>query len=239
MPEVASLRRDLVTANRILSHQGVVDGFGHVSVRHPDDPKKFLLARSRSPELVTNGDIREFGLDGEMIKSDGSTAYLERFIHAAIYHRRPDINGVVHSHSEALLPYGITSVPLRPVFHNAARIGKTVPVWDIRDNFGDTDLLVVNLEQGHDLAKKLGNNRLVLMRGHGLTAAAETLYTAVTTAIYAVVNARVQTTALQMGEVNYLSAGEIECALEKAAASAIGHRRIWEYLSKRAGCEDL
>ena len=239
MSDVTSLRQDLVTANRILAHQGVVDGFGHVSVRHPDHPDRFLLARSRSPELVTNDDIREFGLDGEMIISDGSSAYLERFIHAAIYHRRPDVNGVVHSHSEALLPYGITSVPLRPVFHNAARIGKTVPVWDIRNNFGDTDLLVVNLEQGRDLAEKLGNNRLVLMRGHGLTVATETLYTAVTTAIYAVVNARVQTTALQLGEVNYLSAGEIECALEKAAASAIGHRRIWEYLSKRAGCEEL
>ena len=238
-PDLDKLRRDLVVANRILAHQGVVDGFGHVSVRHPNYPDRFLLSRSRSPELVTLDDIKEFDLAGEMIDPDGSSIYLERFIHAAIYELRPDLKGCVHSHAEALLPFGITSVPLKPVFHNASRIGKKVPVWDICDSFGDTDMLVVNMDHGRDLAQTMGDKRLVLMRGHGLTVATESLYTAVTTAIYAVVNARVQTAAMQMGEVKFLSEGEIEAAMGKAKASTIGHERIWEYLSRRAGCEEL
>ncbi|NKB19063.1 MAG: class II aldolase/adducin family protein [Alphaproteobacteria bacterium] len=240
MSELDDLRRDLVIANRILAHQGVVDGFGHVSARHPDNPERFLLSRSRSPELVTLDDIREFDLSGEMIDPDGSTAYLERFIHAAVYELHPEVNGCVHSHSEALLPFGITSVPLRPVFHNASRIGKEVPVWDIADKFGDaTDMLVVNMDHGRDLAETLGDNRLVLMRGHGLTVATEALHTVVTTAIYAMVNARVQTTAMQMGEVKFLSEGELDAAISKAKTATVGHKRIWEYLSRRAGCEDL
>ena len=240
MSELDELRRDLVIGNRILAHQGVVDGYGHVSVRHPENPDRFLLSRSRSPELVTLDDIREFDLSGEMIDPDGSSGYLERFIHAAVYELHPEVNGCVHSHAEALLPFGITSVPLRPVFHNASRIGKDVPVWDIADKFGDaTDMLVVNMDHGRDLAETLGDNRLVLMRGHGLTVATESLHTVVTTAIYAVVNARVQTTAMQMGDVKFLSEGEIDAALHKAKGATIGHKRIWEYLSRRAGCEDL
>jgi ribulose-5-phosphate 4-epimerase/fuculose-1-phosphate aldolase len=240
MSELDELRHDLVVANRILAHQGVVDGFGHVSARHPDNLERFLLSRSRSPELVTLDDIREFDLSGDMIDSDGSSGYLERFIHAAVYELHPEINGVIHSHSEALLPFGITPVPLKPVFHNASRIGKEVPVWDIADKFGDaTDMLVVNMDHGRDLAETLGDNRLVLMRGHGLTVATESLHTVVTTAIYAVVNARVQTTAMQMGEVKFLSEGEIDAAISKAKGATIGHKRIWEYLSRRAGCEDL
>ena len=174
-----------------------------------------------------------------MIDPDGSSGYLERFIHAAVYELHPEVNGVVHSHSEALLPFGITSVPLKPVFHNASRMGKEVPVWDIADKFGDTDMLVVNMDHGRDLAETLGDNRLVLMRGHGLTVATEALHTVVTTAIYAMVNARVQTTAMQMGEVKFLSEGEIDAAISKAKTATIGHKRIWEYLSRRAGCEDL
>lgn len=239
MSELDELRHDLVVANRILAHQGVVDGFGHVSARHPDNPERFLLSRSRSPELVTLDDIREFDLSGDMIDPDGSSSYLERFIHAAVYELHPEVNGVVHSHSEALLPFGITSVPLKPVFHNASRMGKEVPVWDIADKFGDTDMLVVNMDHGRDLAETLGNNRLVLMRGHGLTVATEALHTVVTTAIYAMVNARVQTTAMQMGEIKFLSEGEIDAAISKAKTATIGHKRIWEYLSRRAGCEDL
>ena len=239
MSEIEQLRHDLVIANRILAHEGVVDGFGHVSARHPENPERFLLSRSRSPELVTIEDIREFNLSGEMIDPDGAPSYLERFIHAAVYELHPDVNGCVHSHSEALLPFGITSVPLRPVFHNASRIGKEVPVWDIATRFGDTDMLVVNMDHGRDLAKSLADNRLVLMRGHGLTVATEALHTVVTTAIYAVVNARVQTTAMQMGDVKFLSEGEIDEAIRKAKKSTVGHKRIWEYLSRRAGCEDL
>tara|TARA_Y100001936_G_C16090409_1_gene685649 strand:- start:3110 stop:3829 length:720 start_codon:yes stop_codon:yes gene_type:complete len=237
--ELEELSRDLVIANRILAHQGVVDGYGHVSVRHPDNPERFLLSRSRSPELVERDDIREFDLAGDMIDPDGSSGYLERFIHAAVFELHPEVHGCVHSHAEALLPFGITPVPLKPVFHNASRIGKEVPVWDIRDRFGDTDMLVVNMDHGRDLAETLGDNRLVLMRGHGLTVATESLYTAVTTAIYAVVNARVQSTAMQMGEVTFLSEGEIDAAIGKAKSATLGHKRIWEYLSRRANCEGL
>ena len=239
MSDFEQLRYDLVIANRILAHEGVVDGFGHVSARHPENPERFLLSRSRSPELVTVDDIREYDLSGEMINADGSPSYLERFIHAAVYELHPEVNGCVHSHSEALLPFGITSVPLKPVFHNASRIGKEVPVWDIATMFGDTDMLVVNMDHGRDLAKSLSDNRLVLMRGHGLTVATEALHTVVTTAIYAVVNARVQTTAMQMGDVKFLSEGEIDAAISKAKKATVGHKRIWEYLSRRAGCEDL
>ena len=239
MHGLVELSRDIVIANRILANQGVVDGFGHVSARHPDNPERFLLSRSRSPELVSIDDIREFNLEGEMIDPDGSSPYLERFIHAAVYELHPEINGCVHSHAEDLLPFGITETPLKPVFHNASRIGKTVPVWDISHTFGETDMLVVNMDHGRDLARALGDSRLVLMRGHGLTVATESLYTAVTTAIYAVINARVQTKAMKMGEVKFLSEGEVDAAIAKAKDSTVGHKRIWEYFSRRAGCEEL
>jgi HCOMODA/2-hydroxy-3-carboxy-muconic semialdehyde decarboxylase len=235
MADIEALKQELVTANHILAHEGVVDAYGHVSVRNPDAPERFFLARSRSPELVEMDDILEFGLDGEPVLPVDGEIYLERFIHAAIFEARPDVHSVVHSHAEEIIPYGITNVPLRPVFHVAARMGHSVPVWDIRDNFGDTDMLVVNLDQGRDMAKTLEEKRVVLMRGHGFTVAAESLYLSVFTAIYTRVNARVQSKAMEMGEVNYLSPGEIERAVGKAIGGGIGQRRAWEYLSRRAG----
>lgn len=227
--------RDLVGANRILAHEGVVDAYGHVSVRHPGRPDRFLLSRSRSPELVDIDDVLEFGLDGEPVDPDPPSCYAERYIHAAIYEARPDVNSVVHNHAYELIPFGATGTPLRPIFHTAARIGAEVPVWDIRERFGDTNLLVVNMEQGRDLAAALGDKRLVLMRGHGCAIGAPDLYNAVTTAIYAQVNARLQMQAMQLGAVNYLSPGEIRLMQDNPVARTLGRDRAWEYLKRRAG----
>ena len=239
MANIIPYLRDLVIANRILAHEGVVDAFGHISVRHPEKPDRFFLSRSRSPELVSLDDILEFGLDGEPIDPDGPPCYSERYIHAAIFEARPDVQSVVHNHAYELIPFGVTGTPLRPVFHTASRIGADVPIWDIREKFGDTNLLVVNIEQGRDLANALGDRSLVLMRGHGCAIGAAHLQSAVTTSIYAQVNARLQMQAMQLGDVTYLSPGEIESMTQTDRGTSLGRDRSWEYLRRRAGCEDL
>ena len=234
--------RDLVIANRILGHEGVMDAYGHVSVRHPEKPERFLMSRSRSPELVEQPDILEFGPDGQPVRSGGPEPYGERFIHAAILAARPDVQAVVHSHSEELIPFGITKARLRPVFHVAARMGREVPVWDIRTKFGDhTNLLVTNFDQGRDLAEALGPNRVVLMRGHGCAVAMDSLHSVVLTAVYTQVNARVQMQAMGLGDgaIEYLSDGEIETCGNIQAKGNLGRHRTWEYFRRRAGCEHL
>src|SRR5579871_737580 len=149
MSELEQAFHDLVIANRILAHQGVVDAYGHVSMRHPTNPERFLLSRSRSPELVEERDIMEFTLDGKVIGDDKRPPYLERFIHGSLYEARPDVGAVVHSHAEETLAFGITGVPIRPVIHVAANMGAEVPLWDIAEKFGnDTDLLVRNVDHG-------------------------------------------------------------------------------------------
>jgi len=234
------LLRRIVHANRILAHEGVVDAYGHVSMRHPEKPDRFLMARSRSPELVTVPDILEYGLDGEPIDAGDAPVYLERYIHAGVYEARPDVNAVVHSHADELLPFSVTKVKLRPMIHTAARIGREIPVWDIREKFGDTNLLVINIDQGRDLAKTLGERRMALMRGHGNVVAMPTLQTVVSVAIQAQRNARLQTVAMQMGDVTYLSDGEIDIAGSVVSTDRkIGHDRAWEYYVRRAGCEDV
>jgi ribulose-5-phosphate 4-epimerase/fuculose-1-phosphate aldolase len=239
MSDHDEILRDLVIANRILARENVVDGYGHVSVRHPDKPERFFLARSRSPELVEREDLLEFGPDGEPVSDRTPALYIERFIHAAIFAARPDVTSVIHNHSEELIPFGITGTPLRPVFHTGSRIGAEVPVWDIAERFGDTDMLVRNMDHGHDLAAALGPNRVVLMRGHGATVAMPSLHAAVLTAIYAQVNARLQTTAMLMGEVRYLSPGEMAATHDLAARGTLGANRTWEYYRHRAGCDHM
>ena len=171
MADLKQAYRDLVIANRVLAHQGVVDAYGHVSIRHPEKPDHFLLSRSRSPELVTADDIMEFTLDGKVVGDDKRPPYLERFIHGCLYEARPDVGSVVHSHAEETLAFGITGVPMKPVIHVASSMGPEVPVWDIAEKFGDhTNLLVVNTDQGRDLAKRIGPGRVALMRGHGFAA---------------------------------------------------------------------
>ena len=164
---LAALKEDLVAANRILAHYGVLDAYGHVSVRHPDDPGRFLISRSRAPELVTDGDLMVLDLDGNPGKGDARQPYLERFIHGEIYRSRADVTAIVHSHAPAVIPFTVSSVPLRPIYHMGSFIGRGAPVFDIRTRFGPTDLLVRNHDHGRALAETLGASDVALMRGHG------------------------------------------------------------------------
>jgi len=237
MTILADTIEKLVTANRILAREEVVDGFGHVSVRHPGDPERFLLSRSRSPELVETSDILEYTLDGACIDDKGGMRpYAERFIHGAIYKVRPDVTSVVHHHAYPVVTFTASKVPIRPLMHTTAVIGHEIPLWDIRDKFGpDTNMLVTNMDQGGDLAKKLGNNRMVMMRGHGATAAGATIEDSVISSIYLQIAARQQMEALQLGgEITYLSKGEIDGQISPDVIN-IAFPRIWEYFSRRAG----
>ncbi len=239
MSELDDLLRDLVVANRILSHEDVVDAYGHISVRHPDNPKRFFMSRSRAPELVERHDLIEFDLRGEPV-ADKRQPYLERFIHAAILEARPDVTAVVHALAEDTLPFGLVATPLQPVIHSGSFIGGKVPVWDIRDKFGDTNLLVTNMAQGRDLAKCMGPGNVALMRGHGFAAAARSIIEVVRLSVYLPRNARVQMNATKLGgRPKPLSKGEI-------AARAAGYKphapetwRAWEYWASRAGCADM
>ncbi len=188
----ASLIADLAAASRILAAHGVVDGFGHVSLRHPEAPGRYLMARSVAPALVTPDDIIEYDLDSNPVNANGRSSFLERFIHGEIYKARPDIQSIVHSHSPSVIPFGLVRVPLAAMFHTAAFIAAGVPVFDIREKFGATDMLVGNREKGVALASVLGSKDIVLMRAHGSVACGPTLQTAVFRAVYTEVNARIQ-----------------------------------------------
>jgi len=229
----ADLLRDLVTANRVLAHEGVVDAYGHISVRHPERSDRFFLSGSRSPELVTLDDIIEYDLDCNPIDLRGRTQYTERPIHGAIYRKRPDVISVVHNHAYEVIPFTVAqSIKLKPLLHTAAGIGATIPVWDIRDSFGDTSLMVTTAAHGDDLADRLGANRVVLMRGHGAAVTGISIQNVVHTSVYLKINAQLQTEALRLGgEVVYLSEGEIA----EMQRSAPGHARAWEYWARRAG----
>ncbi|MGO2110805.1 MAG: class II aldolase/adducin family protein, partial [Pseudoclavibacter sp.] len=207
---VAELTRELVIANRILANEGVVDGYGHVSVRHPDTAETFLISRSLGPQYVTDEDIIECDMSGKPV-ADSRPPYLERFIHAAIYEARPEVQCVIHAHTEAVLPYTISETPLQAVVHDASDIGSHIATWDIRDEFDDeTDMLVSSREMGRSLAQTLGGDRTVLMRGHGFALAGTSLVMAVRAAIYLGRNAAVQTIAQSLGPIVPLSNGEIE-----------------------------
>lgn len=203
---------DLVIANRILADQGVVDGFGHVSVRSVKNPSHFFISRSRAPAMVTADDILEYDVDDRSYDARGRRSYLERFIHAEIYRARPDVKAVIHSHSPSVIPFSISSVPLRPVAHTAGFLVRAVPVFEIRDAGGEqTDMLIRTPALGAALAKKLGPATVVLMRGHGDTVVGQTLKTAVLHAIYTESNARIQAAALQLGSpITYLNEVEAE-----------------------------
>ena len=205
----AGLIDDLVSANHILSMEGVVDGFGHVSVRDEKDPERFLLARSIAPASVAAADIMEFGLDGEPLDARGRKPYLERYIHSEIYRVRPDVQAIVHSHSPSLIPFGITATQLKPVYHMSGFLGAGTPIFEIRDSGGlNTDMLVRDRKLGAALAKSLGPAAFALMRGHGAVAVAGTLKQAVYRAVYAEINARLQAEALRLGEITYLNDAE-------------------------------
>jgi HCOMODA/2-hydroxy-3-carboxy-muconic semialdehyde decarboxylase len=236
MSNLDSLIQDLVIANRILAREKVVDAYGHVSVRHPDDPHRFLIARSLAPELVGPDDIVELGLDGEPVRDPAGPIYLERFIHAAIFAARPEVMAVVHAHAEDTLPFSIAAATkLRPVIHSGSFIGTDVPVWDIADNFGDTNLLVTNMAQANDLARCLGANSVALMRGHGFASAAPSLIEVVRLSVYLPRNARALMRAKQLGgEVKYLSPGEIEARNRGYSPYSTETWRTWEYWGKQS-----
>jgi ribulose-5-phosphate 4-epimerase/fuculose-1-phosphate aldolase len=241
MVHLDTLLNDLVIANRILAHEEVVDAYGHVSVRHPEKPDRFFLARSLAPELVAREDIIEFTLDGKPVKEERRAPYLERFIHGGILEARPDVMAVVHAHAEDILPFGIVSAtPLRPVIHSGSFLGTHVPIWDIADTFGDTNLLVANVEQGRDLAKCLGKWNTVLMRGHGFASAARSLIEVVRMAVFLPRNARALLKAVQLGgQIKYLSQGEIEARNRGYGPYTPETWRAWEYWANKAGVGKL
>ena len=233
--EHEALLEDLVAANRILAHQGVFDAYGHVSVRHPGDPSRYLLSRSLAPALVTASDIIEYSLDSTPVQADDRASVLERFIHGEIYKTRPDVHAVIHSHSPTVIPFGITQVPLKPVFHMAAFLYPGVPVWDIRtvQDPAASAMLVRNAVIARSLAQALGDKPVALMRGHGNVVVASDLRLAVRNAIYTEINARLQTTAIGLGgPITYMSPTE-----GAAMAAAQGDlARAWE-LWKTAASE--
>lgn len=241
MTDLTPLMQDLVIANRILAKEDVVDAYGHVSVRHPEKPNHFFIARSLAPDLVGPEDIVELGLDGQPVGDDSRQLYLERFIHAAIFEARPDVMAVVHAHAEDTLPFGIAAAAkLRPVIHAGSFIGPEVPVWDIADRFGDTNILVTNIEQGRDLAHCLGTNAVALMRGHGFASASRSLIEVVRLSVYLPRNARALMRAKQLGgEIKYLSQGEIDARNRGYRPYSTETWRTWEYWANKAGCGHL
>ena len=232
-PVDSALIDDLVAANRILADQGVVDGYGHVSVRHPADPQRYLMSRSIAPELVTAGDVMEYDLDSTAVDARGRTSYLERFIHGEIYRARPDVKAVVHNHSPSVIPFGVTGVPLRPLYHMSAFLWEGVPVFDIRGAAGGpSDMLVRTPALGRALAGTLGSRTAALMRGHGAVVVGPSLPQAVFRSVYLELNARLQAQAMALGgPVTYLDPEEA-----KQAAGSVGSTvpRPWELWKKKA-----
>ena len=199
-PVPAELMEDLVAASLILADNGVLDAFGHVSVRHPADPSRYLLSRNLAPELVTSADIVEYDLDSEPVDPKAPRGFLERYIHGEIYKARPDVGSVIHTHSPSVVPFGITTATLRPVYHMSGFLGRGVPNYDIAKESGRmTDILVREPELGRLLANVLGDKPMALMRGHGNVVVAADVKIAVYRAVYTEMNARIQLQAMLAG----------------------------------------
>jgi HCOMODA/2-hydroxy-3-carboxy-muconic semialdehyde decarboxylase len=223
---------ELVLANHILVNEGVLDGFGHVSVRDPHDPHLFHIARSMAPALVTLEDLVVCNLEGEVVSPAGGRTYVERFIHSEIYKSRPDVHSVVHSHSPAVIPFGVTGARLRPICHMSGFLGAQVPVYEIRDAIGETsDLLIRNQILGQSLAQSLGQSMVILMRGHGSVVVGSSIKQSVFRAIYTENNARLQMQAAPLGEINFLTDAEAQATSEM---NDLHLDRPWEMWHKRA-----
>ena len=235
MMKLDSLLEELVTANRILAHEGVVDSFGHISVRHPDHADRYLMSRARAPERIGTDDIMEFKLDGTPLDARDRKPYLERFIHGAIYEARPDIQSVVHNHSPSVIPFGVTGKTLKPLLHMCASIGHEVPLWDMQSKFGDTALLVTDMAMGRDLAASMGSGRTALMRGHGAVVAGRSIREAVFISCYLEMNSKLQMQAMALGDVTYLTKGEVDAIIARTGPFTIN--RAWENWCGRAGRE--
>jgi HCOMODA/2-hydroxy-3-carboxy-muconic semialdehyde decarboxylase len=221
---------DLVAANRILAAEGVLDGMGHVSVRHPQDPQRFLLARSMPPALVTRADILTYDLDGRVVGGTDPGSYLERFIHSEIYRIRGDVHAIVHCHTASLIPFAASDVPMRAMYHMAVFVAEGVPVFDIRAAAGPTDLLVRTPELGRALAKTLGSKHAALMRGHGAVVTASSIPNVVGRSIYLDINARAQMQAIALGgKVTYVDVEEAKLRL----ADPNEYARAWDLWKKK------
>jgi len=236
MAKLKDVIEELVTANRILANLGIVDSFGHVSVRHPDNKNRYFISRARAPERIEASDINEYTLEGEPIdkkKAAKYAPYTERHIHGAIYEMRPDVMSVVHNHSPTTIPFGITNNKLKPLLHMCASIGHDVPLWDSHDKFGDTALLVNSMAMGRDLAKRLGKGRTALMRGHGAVVAGFSIRHAVFVSNYLELNAKLQMQAMQMGKIKFLYKGEVDAVIARTSDYTLN--RAWENWARAAG----
>ena len=202
---------DLALANHILVNQGVLDGFGHISVRHPQKPDRFFIARSMAPALVEVADIVEVDLEGNVHDAQGRRTYVERFIHSAIYKARPDVMSVIHSHSPAVIPFGVTGARLRPICHMSGFLGAVTPVYEIRHSAGEsTDLLISSQALGESLANTLGKSNVALMRGHGSVTVGSSIKQAVFRGVYTESKARLQSEASRLGEITFLTEAEAQ-----------------------------
>lgn len=226
------IKYDLALAYRILANEGVLDTFGHVSVRHPERPDRYLLSRSRAPELVEPGDIMEYDLDSVQITESNLQPYSERPIHGEIFKARPDVMAVCHHHAAAFMPLIITQTDYVPVFHLGSVGGQTPPWWDQHAEFGDTNYLVVEAEEGRSLAQALGDDMMVMMNRHGVTAVGTDLSDLVFRCVYSCRNAEYQVQAAQNGKIDPLSTGDVEAGSAPGSLSR-GQARAWEHWTLR------
>ena len=227
----AGLIETLAIANRILYDQGVVDGFGHISARHPHRPEHFYLARSMAPGLVTTADIMEHDRDGEPVDAQGRTPYLERFIHSEIFKAQPQAMSVVHTHSPSVIPFGVVTTTLRPIYHMSSFLGAGVPIFEIRDTGGPaTDMLIRSPALGAALARSLGAAAVGLLRGHGNVVVGGSIQEAVFRAVYTEVNARLEADALRLGggQVRFLNAAEAKAATDTNRAQITRAWDLWK-----------
>jgi HCOMODA/2-hydroxy-3-carboxy-muconic semialdehyde decarboxylase len=222
---------DLVLANRILYQQGVLDAYGHVSVRDPEHPDRFLIARHMAPGIVTPDDIQTLDLEGNVLGGDKRKPYTEIYIHAAMFAAKPEVNGVVHTHSHSLIPFGATKTTLRPIWAPAAFLDEGTAHFDTRDGFGDTDLMIRTMPLGHALVEAIGERPVVLMRGHGGTVIGASVREAVFRAIYLEANAKIMLQSrLLGGEPIFMNHGESERSVAHLRADP-SYRRAWEFWS--------
>jgi ribulose-5-phosphate 4-epimerase/fuculose-1-phosphate aldolase len=218
--------QDLVAAYRILADHGVIDAYGHVSLRSPRNPDRYYLARSLAPELVQEEDLIEYDLDSQPLNANGRESVLERFIHGEIYRTRPEVKCVVHNHSPSVVPFSVTDVPIRALYHMAAFIGDGLPNFEIRDVRKGTDLLIRDPQLGKALASTLGAKPAALMRGHGSVVVGESVPRAVGRSVYLEINARMQMQAMTLagpgGKITYFDHDEV-----KASVSRQDYHRAW------------
>jgi ribulose-5-phosphate 4-epimerase/fuculose-1-phosphate aldolase len=230
----ATLIDELVIANHILAMNGVLDAYGHVSARSQRNPNHFFLARHLAAGVVTRGDIIEYDFDCKPVKGDATTGYTERFIHGEIYRARPDVMAVVHSHPPDIVAFSVTGVPLRPLTHMAGFLPSPVPVFEIRNAGGMTDMLIRDSKLGRALAQTLGNKDAALLRGHGAVVVAPALHVVAGRAYYMMVNAKVQSQAMLLGggKVTYLEPEEA-----RKAAPQDGFERAWAFWKQQVSAK--